>query len=78
MIDKSEIVLVKRGKRETETQIIEVDGIACGFNEDGSVTIELYGDDPRSNGVRVRIAAEDVKSQIAVFQRWSRNGGLAQ
>jgi hypothetical protein len=67
----SHVVLVKPGRRETETTLIEADGVSAMINEDGTISIELYCDDKRAKRVLIRICAEDCRSQSHVFKRWS-------
>ena len=68
----SEAVLIKPGKRETETTLIDADGVSAMISDDGSIAIELYRDDKRANRVLVRISAEDAAAQSHVFKRWGR------
>ena len=67
-------VLVKRGAggRETETSLIESAGLPVQLNDDGSVVLELYGEHPRSNGLRFYISPQDARGQAAQWAKWQR------
>lgn len=61
---------VSNGKRESEKLLLEADGLAFCNNADGSITLDLYGS---KQTVRVRISADDARSQRDPLRRWLHN-----
>jgi hypothetical protein len=51
-----------------EKTLLEGSGIACMFNEDGSVVIEVFD---RHKRIGLRISPEDAKQHAPDFRRWS-------
>jgi hypothetical protein len=72
MSEPSRLVLVKPGKRETETTLIDAHGLAVMQNADGSIVLELYGPSNRANSYRVRLSPQDVWENRETWRGVSR------
>ena len=72
IVEHTEVCTIKNMNRDREKRILLADGVAAGFNPDGSLVLDLYTDGP---GVRVKITAEDVASQRHIFHEWSKRHG---
>ena len=56
-----------------EKMLLQGDGIAVMFNEDGSLVIEVFD---RHKRVGLRITPEDAKAHAPDFRRWSTIRGV--
>jgi hypothetical protein len=66
------VITKRESGRETETMLIETEGLAIAVNDDGSVVLDFWPDTPRGKGLRVYVSAEDAASQAAQMALWGR------
>lgn len=58
----SRVLLVKYGRRETETLLLSADNMAIYKHDDGGLILELFDEDPvgkQHKGYRMHLNAED-------------------
>lgn len=67
----SSVTLVKRGSKETETVLLEAEGLAVMRNADGSLVFELYPTSARGNAYRFRVSADDAWNARDTLRKWA-------
>jgi hypothetical protein len=66
------VITKRESGRETETALIQTEGLAIAVNDDGSVVLDFWPDTPRGKGLRVYVSAEDAQSQAPQLALWAR------